>query len=138
MDFSKLDTSKKANEGAFLHFTHPGTGAKLYDELEGGGRDLNKPVGIFLLGKDSDAHAQYLHKRTNDRIFAKDDVQNSSEESEAETIKMISELATGWKNIDLGGGRTDFSKSATVELFTHWKWAIEQAIAFVTNRANFI
>ncbi len=140
MDLSKLDTRKKSNEGSFLHLKHPGTGVAMHDgcdEITGAGGDLTKPVGLYLLGKDSDKHMAYVHKRKNARIFAKDDVQNTSEQSAAETIEMLAEITTGWQHMELDG-KKNLDRDLAVELYTRLAWAAEQATFHVVDRANFI
>ena len=59
MDFSTLDTRKKSNTGAFLHLKHPGTGKPLIDPSN------NEPVGLFLLGRDSDKFFESRHAKNN-------------------------------------------------------------------------
>jgi len=141
MDFSNLDTAKKANEGTFLHLKHPGSGVRMHegcDPATGAGGDPEKKVGVWMLGKDSNKHAARTHKRNNARILATDTQTVTSEESESDTIDMICNLAIGWQHIQLPGGENIFNEKNVKEFFTQFKWAAEQAIEHSLTRSNFI
>jgi hypothetical protein len=131
-----IGTRDKANKGAFLHFTHPVTGKKLYDVVDGK-PDKTKPVGLVLRGRDSDVFAQIHHQMLNDRLNRKDDDEAPTAES-IEKIKheTLSALATGWKNVTVDGV-AKFSNAALITLFQKEPWTVEQVDAFVGDRANF-
>lgn len=133
-----IGTREKANKGAFLHLKHPVTGAKLYDTLPDGKPDTSKPVGITYLGTDSDVFTQIQHDRLNERLNRKDDEEEVTSESiKTKKHETLAELATGWKNITVGGV-AKFSKAALINLFDQEPWVVEQSDAHIGNRANFL
>lgn len=137
MDFSTLDTRKKSNEGAFLHLKHPGTGKLLYDE--GHTEESPKPVGLYMLGRDSDKYAELTHKKNNTLLDSKKkpDEELTSESLEQENIKLVSSLTVGWQNIKFMGD-DNFDSEKMPHFFRLFPWAYEQANTFAGDRANFI
>ncbi len=133
MDLANIDPKKKANTGAFLHLIHPGTGLPLYDS-----DDQSKPVGLRLMGKDSDVYARTRHKNLNSVIGAKKKSEpKTSEQIERETIELLADMTVGWDNLSYGGAEK-FSREAVIALYTGMPWVREQADTFVSDRANFI
>ncbi len=133
MDLSILNTKKKANTGAFLHLNHPATGMPIYDN-----DDETKPVGIYLMGKDSDLFAKTKHKNLNSILNAKKKSETKTSESiEQESITLLADMTTGWQNMSYGGN-TEFSHEAMCSVYSDLTWVREQAEAFVNERANFI
>lgn len=132
MELSVLDTKKKANAGSFLHLKHPATGEPLYDN-----DDQSKPVGLYLMGKDSDVFAKTRHKSMNEALNGKKKTTRTSEQLEIEGIGLLSEMTTGWQNLSLDGN-SEFSRDTIAELYTRMSWVREQANLFIDDRANFI
>ena len=98
---------------------------------------MSRPVGVILLGKDSDVQVQANHKRANARIFSKDEALITSEEAEKSNIEMITELTVGWRNIEIGGV-SEFSAALVAQMYRDQKWSAEQATQFIVDRSNFI
>lgn len=140
MDLSALSTKKKSNEGEFLHLVHPKTRELMYD-----GGDESKPVGLILLGVDSDVVQQARHARINAQIGSKKpkakpaDKENFSEQSEADQNQMLADCTKGWKNLSLDGD-DQFSADKMLAVYSDpgWAWLRAQAIVFVDDRGNFI
>lgn len=140
MDLSALSTKKKSNEGAFLHLVHPKTRELMYD-----GGDETKPVGLIMLGVDSDVVQQAKHARINAQISSKKpkakpaDKENFSEQSEADQNQMLADCTKGWKNLSLDGD-DQFSAEKMLAIYSDpgWAWLRAQAIVFVDDRGNFI
>lgn len=132
MDILQLNPKKKANEGAFLHLQHPGTKAYLYEDDA-----QTKPVGLRLLGRDSDKFEQNLHKRVNDMISNKKAAQSTAEKNQQESIAALADLTVGWENLSINGD-SNFSRENAISLYSQLAWVRESADEFVGNRANFL
>jgi hypothetical protein len=139
MDLSQLSTKQKSNEGQFLHLKHPGTWEPLFD-----GGDESKPVGIYLLGVDSDVVQKARHARINAQVSPKkakkpSDNEKFSEQSEAEKNQMLVDCTKGWENLSLDGS-SEFTAEKILQVYSDpgWSWLRAQAMAFVDDRANFI
>lgn len=134
MELSQLSTKTKANAGEFLHLKHPESGALLYDN-----KDKSKPVGLILLGKDSDLFIKHNHKIVNERITEKNATTKTSEQIRDENTELLASLTTGWSNLSING-KSEFSRANVVELYDDLglSWVREQADAFIGTRANFI
>jgi hypothetical protein len=145
MDLLALSTKTKSNQGEFLHLKHPGTWLPLYDGVdEKGEPDESKPVGLYLLGVDSDVVQKSRHARINSQIASKKpkkvvESENFSEQSEAEKNQILVECTKGWANLSLDGS-SEFSAERILQVYSDpgWAWLRAQAIAFVDDRGNFI
>lgn len=133
MDLSALNPKKKANAGAFLHLVNPGTGLPLYDN-----DDKEKPVGLWLMGRDSDLYMKTRHKTVNSALSTKKRSDpKTSEIIEQEAISLLTEMTTGWSNLSYNGS-SEFSQDAISGIYTDLVWVREQADTFASDRANFI
>lgn len=132
MELLNLDPRKKANEGAFLHLKHPGNGSYLFDD-----GDESKPVGLYLLGKDSDKYETIRHQNTNTRLSEKKSPLLTSEKIEQDAISLLADLTVGWDNLTVDGD-TVYSRENVVKLYKKLPWVKEQVDVFVVDRANFI
>jgi hypothetical protein len=133
MDLSALNPKKKANSGAFLHLVNPGTGLPLFD-----GDDKEKPVGLYLMGRDSDLYAKTRHKNLNGALSGKKKSDTkTSEIIEQETISLLADMTVSWENLSYNG-QNEFSRDAIVGVYTDLAWVREQADTFISDRANFI
>jgi len=133
MDLSLLNPKKKANAGAFLHLVNPATGLPLYD-----GDDNAKPVGLYLMGRDSDLYAKTRHKNVNTALTAKKKSDpKTSEIIEQETVSLLADMTVSWENLSYNG-QHEFSREAVIGIYTDLKWVFEQADSFISDRANFI
>ncbi len=144
MDFLTVSTLEKANKGQFLHLKHMSTDIPMHDGCDpvtGKGGDLSKPVGLYILGRDSDVFTARKHRITNESILKKDesksDDSGKSELFDAETLDSLIELTAGWQFISIRG-EDEFSAENVKELYRLCPWVKEQASIFATNRANFI
>ena len=129
-DFSILDTRKKSNEGAFLHLRHPGTGAKLYDKE-------NNPVGLYILGRDSDAFIASNHAKNNARLNDVEAPKPTSESIENDNIDLLAGLTVGWAHVKHKDEET-FTRELVSDFYRTYRWAYEQANSFAGERGNFI
>jgi hypothetical protein len=133
MDLSLLNPKKKANAGAFLHLVSPATGLPLYD-----GDDREKPVGLWLMGRDSDLYAKTRHKNMNGALTSKKKSDTkTSEMIEQETVALLADMTVSWENLSYSGHH-EFSRDAVIGIYTDLKWVFEQADSFISDRANFI
>lgn len=135
MDLSLLNPKKKANTGEPMHLIHPESGLPMYHD-----DDINKPVRIFLMGRDSDFYQKVRHKNVNDSLIAKKRPEpKTSEKIEQETIQLLADLTVGWENLTYDAlGINEFSNKNAVAIYTELTWLKEQADEFVSNRKNFI
>lgn len=136
MEILNLDPRKKANEGTFLHLKHPGTGAYLYGQTDGKD-DESKPVGLYLLGTDSDAFAKRQHEKVNARFTAKKPPVVTSESLERERVELVADLTVGWLNLEVDGS-DEFTQANVFKLYSRLPWVREQADEWAGNRVNFI
>lgn len=136
MDLSKFSTKKKSNEGQFLHLKSPVDGKLLYDG------DESKPVGLYLLGSDSDKVQAAIHKRFNDSYAeskTKKEETGYSEKSDSAKNELLADCTQEWENLSLDGDG-EFSRDKILKVYsdTGWLWLRNQALNFVDDRANFI
>lgn len=134
MDLSKFNTKKKSNEGAFLHLKSPVDGSPLFDD--------GKPVGLYLLGSDSDKVQAAIHKRFNDSYASaktKTEETGISEKSDAAKNELLADCTQGWENLSLDGD-IEFSREKILNVYSDsgWLWLRNQALNFVDDRSNFI
>lgn len=145
MDLSIVSTKKKANEGVFLHLKNPENWEDFYD-ITDGKEDLSKPIGLIMLGVDSDVAVKAKHDRINKSITKKQKKSKGDQEetefsqkSEAEQNEILADCTIGWKNLSLDGSE-EFTREAILKVYSDsgWSWLRAQAMAFVDNRANFL
>lgn len=146
MELSNFSTKKKSNEGVFLHLKNPETWEEIYELKEKNEDDKTKPVGLRMLGVDSDIAVAAKHARINAQVAKKaskvkpiDALQDFSQKSDAEQNEILADCTCGWENLSLNGDK-EFSRENMVKVYSDsgWAWLREQAMAFVNNRANFI
>jgi len=146
MDLLQFSTKKKSNAGEFLQLKHPKTFEDLFDGVnEKGEPDESKPVGLYLLGVDSDVAVQARHKRLNAQVGKKSskaktkDDEDFAQKSEAEQNEILADCTVGWANLSLDGN-SEFSRETILKIYSDsgWAWLREQAMMFVNDRGNFI
>lgn len=126
-----LDTLALSDEGVWCPLRHPVTGAPL---VTAGG-----PVRLRLLGVDGrrfQAVRLGLAARRRQGLLA-------GEPAEALEAGLELELAVqvtlGWENVLTPDGRPlAFGPEAARKLYGDCRWVLEQAAAFVGDRANFL
>jgi hypothetical protein len=132
-----FDTRAKATKGAFLHLTHPGTGVFLYEKNEDGTANIDKPVGLYLIGQDSTEYEQYKYQKQNKARAALKPQPVTAESVDNDARELMAAMTTGWENVSVNGNTT-FSKATVLELYRAEPWAYEQASMFFVDRANFL
>lgn len=126
MDLSKLDTTKAAEQGTFLHL-HSQTGRPLYTET-----DPKQEIGIVVLGKDSKRIKKEGHRISNARISktqsrgfrAKKTI--TSEEIEEGATEICAAACVEFRNIVVDGSPVNCSKENAVKLFERFPWILAQ------------
>lgn len=135
MDFSKLDTTKHADEGAELELLSPIDDTVLRDEKTG------EAVTIKVIGTDSKDYTKVYQKIQDRRIqkrFKKGKTTITAAEMQEEAMDMLVACTKGWKHIEIEGKELAFSEDNARMLYTKFPWVREQVDAFVSDRANFL
>lgn len=144
MKLTDLSTGKKANEGAFLHLSHPTEPDTKLFRTEG---ETKFPVGLTLLGDDSDLAVDQTNAITDRILDPKNKDRPSSAENDAEQGRLMAARIKDWQGIPMGwvDGTDDetpapFSLENAVKLMLNRgvRWVREQASRFSGTRANFI
>ena len=123
-DFSKLDLSASAEQGATLQVRHPVSGI----ELEG--------VTIKVVGTDSKRFRDILKNKAREQMNRKNkpiDLQKAEKES----IEMLAACTLGWTGISEGGTELQFSTENAIMMYKKYLWLREQVDEFMNDRANF-
>jgi hypothetical protein len=134
LDLTTLDTATAADAGSIMEVLHPTTGAVLTHE---GG----KAVTITLAGQDSARYQGAARASRNRRLKAQQSgrrVQISAEEMENDGIETIVSCTLGWDGIGVDGAPLPFSPDNARMLYKRLPWLLEQADAFISDRANFL
>lgn len=132
MDLSLLNTVKRADEGVAMQLRHPLTRALLVHEGDG------RPVTITLAGQDAKRvrHAQreLITQRAKDlkrRYFPDGDA------DERDVIEVIAKATLAW-DIIVDGAKPECTFEEARNLYRAYPWIVEQADAFIFDRANFL
>ena len=137
MDLSQLDTKKAADEGAFLQLRHPVTNELLVDK-----DDDNKPIGLTLLGSDSEAYRSSSLFRSNRRLkeaMKKGDKANLSVESiDNDKLDCLAACTIKFHQIAVDGKQRQCSADEAKKLYTRFTWIREQAEQFIDDRGNYL
>jgi len=146
MDLNTLAPSK---EPVFLQLMHPVTGRLLFmqEKDENGNEvdDINEPIGLMMVGSDSDEFAARERWLIDQRIKRAEEVSKGRKgmEFKGETIQeerdnTIIACIKGFRNIYLDEQRLEFSPDNARLLLRRLKWLREYLDREILNRANFI
>lgn len=132
-DLSKLNTTAKSNDGAWLPLRDPGTFQVLLD-------DLGEPVQIQLAGVDSDAYRKAQRRVTNMRLNSRRGMapKLTAEEMEAEALDILARCTMAWTGIVENGKVLECNYENARKLYSTYPWIKDQVDAFVNDRANFL
>lgn len=141
MNLASLNFTPAANRGAVMTVTHPIDKTPLTD-------DDGNPVTMTLLGRDADV---FVQRETAARQRALDamtkDIKITVAEADAEGVKTLAALVTGWSGVvngwvngDEDNEPVEFSPEAAIKLFSNpgLRWLRNQADAFISDRGNFL
>lgn len=160
MDFTKLDTKKPAERGAFLHLKHPAMGHLLYDTEDpmspwDGISDEPEKVGVTVRGTESETvkdEARALakqrmmspHQRARAKNNAPDHIPTEAEidaqtkETEDAAMAFVCSLVISFHGLSDKAGKpleaTDANKRA---FFEQSDDLVTQVIQFAQRASNF-
>lgn len=128
MDFTKLDVTSAANQGAVMQVTHPATG----DDLEG--------TTVTLLGSDSDLYRKEMKKRAEQSLNQKSSRNKKVDLDEAQRkgAELLAKLTTGWTGIFEGKTEIECKFDNCVKMYLKYPWLREQVETFISDRGNFM
>lgn len=138
------------NEPVLIQLRHPVTGKPLYlqkkverDGVEVEEDDLDQPIGVFVVGVDSEEFAarerwiiQQRMKRAE--AIAKGQKIDQFEDFREEAINTIVACIKGFKNIIVDGKELQFTAENARMLLNRLKFVKELLDREIMNRANFI
>lgn len=120
-----LDTASLAEAGAWLHLRHPANGAPL--------ETARGPLRLRLLGVDGVRFQELRRDIAARRRLAL----QAGEAPERVDAELELDLAVGatveWEGIELAS-----TAAAKRRLYAERRWVLEQALAFIADRANFL
>lgn len=145
MDLSKYDTTAASQSGVFLHLRD------LADEpLYDGEGENRKPVGITLLGPDSDVYKQHVKERSSE-VIKMTMKQAGRKNRDAQMIEMTPErlkkqqldlavaCTLGWSGI---GDKDTPELPCTPEnvraVYEKYEFILQQVDGFIGDRQNFL
>lgn len=128
-----FDTTTLADEGVWCTLRHPVTGEPLLAE--------GQPVRIRLLGCDGErfrALRRRLAARRREALLRQDG--KIDPELDAELEHELAAAATlDWENLRLPDGTAlDCTPDHVKRLYRERVWVLEQVLAFIAGRANFL
>jgi hypothetical protein len=135
MDLSAKSTTKKANEGAFLHLRDPRTDTPLLDEKTG------EAVGLTLLGCDSSLYRKLAHEVQNARLermrVARGKIKGlRADVTDEENRELIAKMCVRVHHIECDGAALSSTFDDMMLLFDRLPWVYDQATEFVEDRTN--
>ncbi len=145
MDLSKLDLSKKANEGSVLNLVYPAdyTDPETGKEYEKGdpitdekGKEP-KQFFVRLLGTDSDQYRK-LSNRSLEKSFNSRDKKKKVdiESTQREVAEKFAKCTTECYFIE-NGKEVECTTSEITRLYLQYSWIKEQVDEFINDRSNF-
>lgn len=145
MDLSKLDLSKKANEGSVLKlvypadYTDPETGKEYEkgDPLTDEKGKNPKQFYVRLLGTDSDQYRK-LSNRSLEKSFNSRDKKKKVdiESTQREVAEKFAKCTTECYFIE-NGKEIECTTSEITRLYLQYSWIKEQVDEFINDRSNF-
>jgi hypothetical protein len=133
IDLASLDTRAACDKGAEIELTHPIT---------------SEPLGVFIsvVGKDSTAFREYMRDKINAMLRqeamakkrGKDVPPRMMEDSEAETVELLTVCTQGWRNVVLDGVDLPFSVQNAKKLYAEQLWVRKQVDDAIANLENFM
>ena len=131
MDLSTLDTSDLANQGAVMELRSPTDGSPVLE-------DDGTPVTITLLGADSDILTSVSNRQANRYLKNQARMNVTAELARSNEIEYLSKATVAWVGIGLDGETLACTTENAATLYRRFPWALDQARAFVADRANFL
>lgn len=140
-DFSTLDPIAAADAGAVFIPKHPATGKPLDSEFDVIGADSGRVKKILNKGKlNAVVHLMETKKKRGEKEPTPEEIAQSMElgdaQKEALELDIVCECVTGWRNVMLDGKPVALEDRRT--FFARYRWLVEQIIAFMDDRANFM
>lgn len=133
LDLATLDTVAACDKGAEIELRHPVTTA---------------PLGVFIsiVGRDSSVFKEYIRNRVNDKLRrdaldkkrGRDEVVPTMEESEAESIELVTLCTTGWRNVTYKGTELAFNVANALMLYAEMPWIRRQVDEAIGDLENFM
>lgn len=146
MDLSVLAPSKEA---VFIQLRHPIGGQPLFLQMKDEeGNDIDnkeEPIGVFVVGTDSDEYAARERWVIDQRIKRAEEQRQGKQISPItadviieEGLNTILACMKGFRNVELDGRRLEDNPSDFRLFLKRLKWAKDYLDKELLNRANFI
>lgn len=134
LDLSTFDTKTAAEAGTFVHLESPATGEPLYD-------DASQPIGITILGGDSEKVRRELRKISDRKIerIRKGQSLPDAEASRKEDIAVMAAATVSWQGLVVDGVALECTESAARKLYgdPRFPWIMEQLEKVLGDRKRF-
>ena len=135
MDFSSLSPK---DEPRFLHLRHPSTDEPLYRDDE----SKEGPVGLLLYGEDSPVYERAKQAGADEQLervtIKRGKIKRVGEADPLVGARLVARCVAGFQNIVEDGVELQFSETEALRFLSAYRWALEQADEFITDRANFL
>ena len=132
MDLADLTPKKEPH---FVHLHHPVTEEPLLT-------DDGEPIGVYVVGTDSDEYAERERWLIDRRIKAAEAKAMGKKPQDFdfrnEGLETLVSCVKGWKNIILDGEEFAFSAENARKLLLRLRWVRDVLDREMANRANFI
>lgn len=146
MDFNSLEPVKTA---VFYHLKHPVTFNPMYVEGEDGQPDKDEPIGVDLLGADSDEYEKRQLFLTEERLQKMESnlenkgklggvINTSAVEQDRLNLETIAACIKGWRNVKVDGEIVPYTHDNAIKLLRRFKWMREQIDKAIADRSLFM
>lgn len=127
MDLSKLDTTERANKGAWTTVVDIGTGKET-------------DARILLAGVDSEQFKEAKEKWENKRRakLEKGAGLPTSQELDQARLETLVACTLDWENVDVDGNSLSCNRSQIIYVYKRFPWLREQVDQFIGDRRNFL
>lgn len=95
-------------------------------------------ITITVSGVDSHKFRALAKAEAKNRLLAKADGIDVNEETVESDAKFLSELTVGWKNVEIGGKKLEFSTANAIKVYTLSAPIRNQINAFISRTTNFL
>lgn len=138
-ELSTLDLPAFAAKGARMVIRHPGTGRPLVDKD-------GKEAALLLAGRDSEQYRAAERQATVEAVAEAERRKEAGnppmtmadlDAREQRTRRVLVAATLGWENVSING-EVAFTPPLATELFRGQAWLVEQAIAFIEDRRNYL
>jgi hypothetical protein len=132
MDLANLDTAKFGSRGSWMDVLHPsGDGTALVDEQS------KETVALHLRGADAPETTTAQRERVQRRLDRRRQRQ-TADDIDDDLLETAVAATIGWRYVFFEGKYLPYSEDNVRMLYRKFRWILEQALTYLSNRANYL